>query len=42
VVGEITIGGILVVRLLGGDGAPSSSLSDSLSERVANWFGEKN
>ena len=37
----ITIGGVLGV-LSGGCGrVPFSSLSDSLSERTANWLGER-
>ena len=37
----MTIGGILVGRELFGNGAPFSSGSDSLSERTANWFGDR-
>jgi len=40
----MTIGGIRIVRLLGGNGSGSlfMSLSDSPLERTANWLGEKN
>ena len=37
----MTIGGVLVRRELFGNGAPFSSGSDSLSERTANWFGDR-
>jgi hypothetical protein len=37
----MTIGGILVGRELLGNGAPFSSGSDSLSERTANWIGDR-
>ena len=39
----MTIGGILVGRMLHvvGNGAQFSSGSDSLSERTANWFGDR-
>ena len=37
----ITIGGILDDRSGGCGGALLSSASDSLSERTANWLGEK-
>ena len=37
----MTMGGILVGRVLVGCGAPFSSGSDSLSERTANWFGDR-
>ena len=37
----MTIGGILVGRELFGNGAPFSSGSDSLSERTANWIGDR-
>jgi hypothetical protein len=31
-----------VGRVVFGSGAPFSSVSDSLSERTANWFGDRN
>jgi hypothetical protein len=34
----MTIGGILDLRLFGCGGTPISSVSDSLSDRTANWF----
>ena len=37
----MTIGGILVGREFVAIGAPFSSGSDSLSERTANWFGDR-
>jgi hypothetical protein len=36
------MGGNLVGQVVVGSGAPFSSVSDSLSQRTANWFGDKN